>query len=302
MKKEIDLSIIILNYNTADLLRQCLLSITKSIIEKYKLEIIVIDNNSSDNSCEMIRREFPFVKLIQNSQNLGFAAGNNIGIKEAKGRYVLLLNPDTQVSPDTLFFMLNYFESHPEVGVATCRVELVSGKLDDACHRGFPTPWNASCHLSGLGKAFPKSSFFNGYHLGYKNINKVHEIDACVGAFMMVRREVGESIGWLDEDYFWYGEDLDFCYQAKSKGWKVMYVPEVKILHWKGAASGMKKESREVSTANSETRQRAIHASTEAMRIFYRKHYLNKYPWILTGLILTGISILERFRLLRTKK
>ncbi len=299
MERKTDLSIVILNYNTLDLLKQCLQSIADAQKGQYKVEIMVVDNCSSDESTSMVKKDFPWIKLVVNERNLGFAAGNNRGIERTDGRYVLLLNPDTQVLPETLVVMVKFLDDHPKVGIATGRVELVNGDLDDACHRGFPTPWNAFCHFMGLGKIFPKSRFFNGYHLGYRELDRTHEIDSCVGAFMMIRRKVGEALSWLDEDYFWYGEDLDFCYRAKNAGWKVMFVPTAKVIHWKGAASGIKKESQQVSTATQETKRKAALASIEAMRIFYRKHYTNRYPSFLTGLVLLGIDLLEKIRLSR---
>ncbi|PIU03204.1 glycosyl transferase family 2 [Candidatus Shapirobacteria bacterium CG08_land_8_20_14_0_20_39_18] len=292
-----DLSVLIVNFNTKELLQRCLESINNSEKESYQFEVIVVDNASSDQSAEMIKKKFPNVNLISSKKNLGFAAGNNLGIKMAVGEYVLLLNPDTEIEINTFKIMIDYLKSNPKVGAATCRVELKNGKLDDACHRGFPTPWNAFCHFSGISQLFPNSCFLNGYHLGYQNLDKIHEIDSCAGAFLLVRKEIGDSINWLDEDYFWYGEDLDFCYRVKQKGWKIMYVPIIKILHWKGASSGIRQESKNISNASLETRKKAVMASTQAMRLFYQKHYLKKYPSIITGFVLFGINYLEKRRL-----
>ena len=199
---------------------------------------------------------------------MGFAAGNNVGIKKAKGRYLLFLNPDTIVMSNTFREMIRFMDDNPQAGAATCRVELPSGKLDEACHRGFPTPWNAFCHFSGLEKLFPKSKIFSGYTLGWKPLDKIHEIDSGVGAFLMVRKEVGDNLNWWDEDYFWYGEDLDFCYRIKEAGWKIYYVPKVKIIHYKGVSSGIRKESQKITKVNKETRVKAIKASTQACLLY----------------------------------
>ena len=313
------LSIIIISYNTKELLEECLKSIQSSIISHQPLtiEIIVVDNNSQDGSPEMINEQWIMdnekkknksstinhqpltIKLIKNQRNLGFAKANNQGIKIAKGEYVLFLNSDTIVPQNTIPFMLNYIKKHPKVGVATCRVELTNGSLDDACHRGFPTPWNTFCHFSGLEKLFPYTKVFSGYSLGYLDIRKTHEIDACAGAFMMVPRKVGKQINWWDEDYFWYGEDVDFCYRIKEKRFKIMFIPEVKIIHYKGASSGIKKTK---SKANLATKKRAMLASTQAMRIFYQKHYQGKYPWLIEKLVFGGIKTLERIRSWKVKK
>lgn len=313
-----DLSIIILNYNSGDFLKKCLESIGKVKKNGFEYEVIVVDNNSSDKSLKYLRslelkgyrnigenkkpkflnfyNSIP-LKIIFNKKNLGFAVGNNVGIKKARGRYVLFLNPDTIVMPNTFREMIRFMDNHPQAGAATCRVELPSGKLDEACHRGFPTPWNAFCHFLGLEKLFPKSRIFAGYTLGWKSLDKIHEIDSGTGSFLIVRRGVGDKLNWWDEDYFWYGEDLDFCYRIKKAGWKIYYVPKVKIIHYKGVSSGIRKESQKIAKANKETKIKAIKASTQVMRIFYKKHYFDKYPRFLTWLVLKGIDILEKIRL-----
>lgn len=297
MLKKLDLSILILNYNTKDLLADCLKSIKKAKPNHYTTEVIVIDNASTDGSPQMVEEKFPWVKLVTSRKNLGFAKGNNLGIPESSGRYILFLNPDTIVFPEVLDGMIDFMDKHPKAGVSTCKVELPNGNLDEACHRGFPNPWNAFCHFSGLERLFSKSQIFSGYYLGWLPLAKTHEIDACVGAFLLVRREVGEQINWWDEDYFWYGEDIDFCYRVKEIGFKVYCVPEYKIIHYKGASSGIKKQSESISTASRETKIRSAKASTQAMRIFYQKHYFTKYPKLLTWLVMGGINLLEKRRL-----
>lgn len=298
-EKRIDLSVIILNYNTKDFLRDCLQSIKKAKTDGLGFEIIVVDNASTDSSVAMVKKEFPEVKLIVNKQNLGFAAGNNIGFKKAKGRYLLLLNPDTIVQSETLKFMVEFMDKHPQVGAATCRIELPDGRLDYACHRGFPTPWNAFAYFSGLARTFPKTKFFTGYTLTHLSLEKIHEIDSGCGAFLVIRRQAGEEVRWLDEDYFWYGEDLDFCYRLKEKGWQIMFVPPVKIVHYKGAASGIIRHSQKVATATKETKIKSTKASTEVMRVFFQKHYQEKYPKPVYWLVMKGIDLLEKMRLLK---
>jgi len=288
------LSIVIVSYNTKQFLKNCLGSLHKNYSQEIKdeiYEIIVVDNNSKDGSLDMVKNDFKSTFHIENHKNLGFAKANNIGIKKTKGEYILLLNPDTIVSKSVLPQMTSFMEKNHDVGVSTCRVNLESGELDDASHRGFPTPWRAFCHFSGLSKLFSHSTVFNGYHLGYKNLDKIHEIDACCGAFMIIRKSVGRKIDWLDEDYFWYGEDLDFCFRVKEEGWKVMFVPDVKITHFKGVASGIKKHSEHLSLADKKTKLKATKARFEVMKIFYNKHYRNVYPRILTMTVLLGVDI-----------
>jgi len=268
-------------------------------------EVFVVDNASSDGSAEMVAGDFPWVKLIQSSENIGFSAGNNLAVPQTRGRYVLFLNPDTVVPEGTLTEMVRFMEARPEVGVATCYIELASGQMDINCHRGFPTPWAAFCHFSRLESLFPRSRFFSRYYQGWKDLATTHEIGACEGCFLLVRRDAAEAVrvptcgpGWWDEDYFFYGEDLDFCYRLRMNNWRVFYHPEVKIIHYAGAASGMKDSAKEVTVATRETRARALRASTEAMKIFYRKHYRKLYPRPLTWAVLASIWILTQIRLL----
>lgn len=292
------LSIIIVTYNSQRVLKQCLTSLEKynsDQIRNQEYEVMVVDNASYDDTVKMVRRNFPTVQIIQNRENLGFGAANNQGVAKTRGNYVCFLNPDTSVEGDTLAKMVEFIASQPRVGIATCRVVLPSGELDDACHRGFPTPWRALTHFMGLGKILPKSSLLNGYHLGYQNMDKIHEIDACAGAFLLIRRQVGAEVGWYDTDYFWYGEDLDLCYRVKQTGYQIMFVPYVSITHQKGAASGIKKHSRHLAKIDPETKRRITLARFDVMRIFYEKHYAAKYPRWLTALVFLGIGFKQKF-------
>lgn len=302
----LDLSIIILNYNTKEFLLGCLASILKADLKGIKTEIIVVDNASTDGSAPAARElleRFKKVKsyVIENKENLGFAAGNNVGVHICSGRYVLFLNPDIVLSKNSMSVVYGYMEKNPDVGVSSPRLELPDGNLDEASHRGFPTPWNAFCYFSGLFKIFPKSKLFAGYTKGWMLGSKEpHEVDSVVGAFFFVKREAAEEVGWWDEDFFWYGDELDFCFRLKERGWKVVFIPEAAVLHYKGVASGIKGHSKKISTATKETKIRSARASINAMRIFYRKHYLNKYPRVLTIFVFLGMNILEQLRVFRT--
>lgn len=287
----VDLSIIILSYNTKELLRECLLSIKRYEMRNMRYEIIVVDNASSDGSAELVEKEFSDVTLIANKKNVGYSTGNNQGVKSTKGRYILFLNADTVVYKGTLEAMILFMDEHKKAAAATCWVQLPTEKLDDSCHRGFPTPWRSFCHFAGLPKLFPTSSLFAGYSMGNLDLSTTHEIDSCSGAFMIVRREVGEEIGWWDEDFFWYGDDLDFCYRLKEKGWKVYFVPTVKILHYKGVSGGIKDISKHLTVATRETIIRATNARFIAMKIFYRKHYSKVYPRFVESLVMLAIDL-----------
>lgn len=298
-------SIVILNYNAGDFLKKCLQSIDKNL--DFLEEIIVVDNASADKSLAYLKKlKEKKVKVIFNRENSGFSKGNNIGLEKAlktRPDYILFLNPDTLVNSKALETVFQFMEASPEAGIATCRLELANGKLDEACHRGFPTPWRAFCHFSGLSRLFSRSPFFSGYTLGHLlNNQQAHEIDACTGAFLFIRSQIGNQVNWWDEDYFWYGEDLDFCYRVKKMGWKIIFLPQVKITHYRGISSGIQKQSQKKSQAKKETRIRSAQASTQAMRIFYQKHYLNQYPCFLTKFVFWAIDWLTKYRLSKIKK
>lgn len=298
-KSGVDLSIVIVSYNTKELLEDCIRSIQKTT-KKIVFEIIVVDNASSDGSWQMVenlQKEKVFNKsliFIKNKENIGFSKGNNLGVKVSSGRYLLFLNPDTVVYENTLFTMVNFMNEHEDAGAATCDLVAPTGGIDEASHRGFPTPWNAFCHFSGLEKTFPKSRIFAGYTQGWKNLNEIHTVDSITGAFMIVRRSIGEKLGWWDEDYFFYGEDLDFCYKIRKEGLNIYYIPTVSVLHYGGISSGIKKISASISTADNKTKLRAQNARFDAMRIFYKKHYVKVYPEFVNWLVLKGINYLHK--------
>lgn len=273
------LSIIILNHNTRTLLHQCL----GSIHGDY--QIIVVDNNSSDKSVEMVKKEFPKVEVLARNVNDGYTRGNNAARKLAKGEYVLFLNSDTKAFPDTLKVMIDFMDSDKTVGVSTCLTELPDGKLYYACHRGFPTPLNSLLYFLGL----PSS-----YYPKYQNI--IHEIDACSGTFLLIRKWLLDEINWFDEDYFSYGEDLEMCYRIKELGYKVMFNPNVKLIHYWGASSGLKSTSKDVTTANKENSDKWNKARYEAMKIFYDKHYREKYSELFRWVVFMGIDLMNSLR------
>lgn len=298
-----DLSIIIVSFNTKEFTINCLKSICETV-KKIKAEIIVVDNNSSDGSVEALEEFAKKSKeigltIIKNAENYGFSKANNIGVLKSKGKYVLFLNSDTVVYEDAINGVVSFMESNEKAGASTCYIELPNGMIDDASHRGFPTPWRAFSHFSGLERVFPKVKIFSGYSFSFLSLNEIHEIDSLAGAFMMVRRTAGEEVGWWDEDFFWYGDDIDFCYRLKESGWKIFFVPDFKILHYKGVSGGIKDVSKHITNATEETRKKAMEARFSAMRVFYNKHYKDKYPSLINWLVLFGIDLkykIERMR------
>lgn len=294
------LSVVIVSYNTEELLKSCLESVIKAL-KDIEGEIFVVDNNSHDNTVRTIKEKFPKVTLIVNKKNLGFSKANNQALKKAKGKYLVVLNPDTEVQSDTFKKMIEFMENNSKVAVSTCRVELPNGQLDKDCRRHFPTPWRALSHFLLLDKLFKGSKIFDSYYMGYIPDNIEHEVDACVGAFMIVRSSSVKKVGLFDEDFFFYGEDLDWCYRFQKAGYKIFYTPITKIIHYKGASSGIKKSSRHLSKATIESKEKAIRESTRAMRLFYKKHFANSYNPVITFLVLTAVTFVEYTRLIKIR-
>lgn len=251
-----------------------------------RYEIFVVDNDSSDRTTDVVKGSFPSIKLLQNDQNVGYAKANNQAIRLSTAPYILLLNSDTLVRRKTIDFMISYMESHPKVGVATCAVYLENGQLDPACHRGFPTPWASLTYFLGLEKLFPQIKWLSGYHLLYLPLSKEHEIDSPSGAFYFVRRRVIDEVGLLDENFFMYGEDLDWSFRIKQAGWKIMFVPDVAITHLK------KKSGRQ--SDREESRKLATEAFYDTMKIFYQKHYSRIYPKVVNWFIFWVITLLKK--------
>lgn len=237
------ISVIIVNFNVKDFLAQALRTIRKSIdyaAQKrpgFEGEIFVVDNASDDGSIEMLRTHFPGVITIENKRNVGFARANNAALARARGDYMLLINPDTLVQEDTIDVMIDTFENDPGIGMAGCKILNPDGSLQLACRRGFPTPWVAFTKISGLSLLFPGSKLFAKYNVTYRDPDESYEVDAISGSFMMIRRAVYEQVGGLDETYFMYGEDLDWCYRIRKAGWKIRYVADTKIIHYKGEST-----------------------------------------------------------------
>lgn len=280
------LTIVILNYNTRDLLEQSL----SSILFHKKLQTIVVDNASQDDSVAMVKKKFPDVQIIVSKTNAGFTRGNNLARKKSLGKYVLFLNSDTKLNSDTLDVMVKFMEENPNVGISTALTNLPNGRLYYACHRGFPTPWNSFCYFLGLAKLFPSLKIFAGYTASYLPLDQIHEIDACSGTFLLIQKRLLDQINWFDEDYFSYGEDIEMCYQVKSLGYKVMFYPFTSLTHYWGASSGLKSTSKDVSKASRETREKWNRARYDAMRIFYDKHFRANYPEIIRQAILAAIK------------
>ena len=288
-------SAVIVNYNSREVLKECLDNLKKN---DPNVEIIVVDNASPDGSKEMVKREFPGVTLFALKKNIGLAGGNNTGLKAAKGDYVLFLGPDAFPEAGAIGKLTSYMERNPDVGVSVGEMRLRDGRIDKDAHRGFPSPWVSLTHFSGLENLFPKSRLFGGYFLGYKDLKKVQDIDLCTSHFMFTRKKIFDEVGPWDEDFFVYGEDVDLCWRVKKAGWRIVYIPEVKVLHYKGVSVGIRRETQDITKASLETKKRMIAETTQAMLKFYGKHYRGK---LYTPVVLTGIKVLSLFRSLRMR-
>lgn len=252
------LSVIILNYNVRYFLELCVLSVQKAI-QNLDAEIIVIDNNSSDDSCAMMKQRFSNVRLIENKENSGFPKGNNIAVKEAKGEYICILNPDTVVAEDTFEKVLAFAKSQSDLGIVGCKLIDGTGNFLPESKRGIPTPWVAFTKIFGLYKWFPNSSAFNKYYAQHLSENQTGKVEILVGAFMVMKRDLYNEIGGFDENCFMYSDDIDLSYMALQKGKSNYYFHETTVIHYKGE-----------STVKDGTYMKRFQ---EAMNFFYKKHF-----------------------------
>jgi len=280
-----DLGIVIVNWNTADELERCLETVFASEGD-FTYRVVVVDNDSDDGSPEMVREKFPRAELLETGDNLGYPKGNNVGLRHLgyhgigevdsdAPRYAVLLNPDTEVPPTAFYEMLQFMDSRPDIGIAGPRLTLPDGSLDKACRRGFPTPMVSFYHFSGLAKLFPDNETFGRYNMTFADPANELEVDSVVGAYLQIRKEAIEKVGLLDEIYFMYAEDIDWCYRVKQAGWKVWYYAPVTVYHVKRAAS--KKSAK------------AQFEFWRAMLIFYRKYYRHTTPFIVHSIILMAL-------------
>ena len=314
----LDLAIVIVNYNVCDLLRDCLTSVYASA--GLKFDVCVVDNASPDDSAAMVAREFPQAHLIRNAENMGYAAANNLGLRyfgfrdqphggatQGSGirdqsetpalhpqrgasvnsqqseipRYALLLNPDTVVPADALTRMLQLMDDHPDLGVSGPKLVRLDGSLDLACRRGFPSVEVSFWRLTKLSKIFPRSKRFGRYNMTYLDPDQPAEIDSVVGAFMLVRREAIAQAGLLDEIFWMYGEDLDWAYRIKQRGWKVYYYPQVVVTHVKRASSSQ----------DNAGAAKAKYEFDRAMWLFYCKHYQAQTSAPIDWLVKFGLGL-----------
>jgi len=279
------ISVIIVNYNVKRFLEQALHSAQKAL-SGIESEIFVVDNASVDGSAEMVRQRFPEVRLIASRENLGFSKANNLAIGQAAGDFIVLLNPDTVVQEDTFQVLLDFFNHHPEAGAATCKIINPDGSFSIDCRHSIPTPSIAFWKVTGLSSLFPKSRLFGRYNLTYLDENQTAVVEAISGSFMMIRKQTVQKVGLLDETFFMYCEDIDYCHRLNQTGEKIYYVPATQIIHYKGEST-KKNNIDYVVTFNKSLYQ------------FYKKHYQQRYilpfQWLIwLGVVMRGLLIFAR--------
>lgn len=272
-----DLSVVIVNYNTAEFLRGCLRALQPELVGRDS-EVLVVDNGSRDGSAAMVRGEFPAVTLLENGENVGFARANNRALRQARGQHVLLLNPDTEVAPGSIGRLEQALDALPDAVAVGPKIARPDGRLDLACRRSFPSPGVALARLLGLSRIFPRSRWLGRYNRTYEDPDQPGEIDAGTAAAMAFRRDAMETVGFFDEDFFMYGEDLDLCYRLRARGGRIYYVPSAVVLHYKGEASRQQPRAM----------LREFH---RAMWLFYRKHYASGWRAALAPAVWVGIRL-----------
>ncbi len=292
------LSIILLNFNGWNWVEQCLHSFHH--LDEWKengpqdIEVILIDNASQHDQTAQFVTRYPWLRVKRLSHNGGFSAGNNVGIQMAKSPFVMLLNTDTEFLPQTSLLSLLENFTDDRVAVVTPKIVLSNGQLDHACHRGFPTPWNAASYYGGLARLFPRWKLTAGYLQSWKDIQSKHEVDACSGAAMIVRVAAIDQVGMLDEDFFMYAEDIDWCYRFAQAGWKTLYDPKVTIRHHK-YKSGQGQVDWQI-------KAKTITAFFDTMKQFMNKHYHSKYPRVVLFVSFVMIEVLKKWKLHNERK
>lgn len=285
LSRMLDIGIIIVNWNTRELLHRCLETVYAS--EGVTMRVVVVDNGSKDGSADMVASEFPQADLLSGHGNVGYPKGNNLGLRilgyhddhvdPNAPRYALLLNPDTEVQPDTFAKAVAYMDANPDIGVLGPKLLLLDGNLDLACRRSIPTIEVSFWRMIGFSKLFPKHKRFAQYNLTYLDEDQIVDVGSVVGAYMQMRKESLAKVGLLDETFFMYGEDIDLCKRIGEAGWRVVYYPEITVLHVKRAASRQSK--------------RAKLEFVRAFLIFFNKHYRAETPWWQRIAVLVGIAL-----------
>lgn len=287
-KAELDLTVVVVSWNTRDLLDRSLETLKEDLEQSSNLEteVYVVDNDSKDGSAAMVAEKHGWATLIANDDNLGFAKANNQVLRQAKGRYILLLNPDTEVEPGALKTLIEFLETHPKAGIVAPQLLNSDGSIQRSC-RQFPTFTGMLFELIGLSKIFPKGSKTGTTFRAYKMLDWEHdderEVDQPEGACLLLRREVLEEVGLLDEGYFMLFEEVDWCYRIKKAGWQIWFTPKARVMHHYGQSI-------------KQVKARMILSSHRGLYRFWRKHYRGN-RWYLDGFAYSSLMALAYFRI-----
>lgn len=290
-KAELDLTVVVVSWNTRDLLDRSLETLKEDLgrtsnSDNLVTEVFVVDNDSKDGSAAMVAEKHGWATLIANDDNLGFAKANNQVLRQAKGRYILLLNPDTEVEPGALKTLIEFLEAHPKAGIVAPQLLNSDGSIQRSC-RQFPTFTGMLFELIGLSKLFPKGSKMGTTFRAYKMLDWEHdderEVDQPEGACLLLRREVLEEVGLLDEGYFMLFEEVDWCYRIKKAGWQIWFTPKARVMHHYGQSI-------------KQVKARMILSSHRGLYRFWRKHYRGN-RWYLDGFAYSSLMALAYFRI-----
>jgi GT2 family glycosyltransferase len=273
----IDISVCIVTYHVRDMLRDCLQSLYQNT--RLSFEVIVVDNNSQDGVVQMLHSEYPEITLVENQENAGYTHPMNQAMRLGRGRYLLQLNPDTLILPEAIDRLVVFMDQHPEVGICGPKVLNRDRTLQKPCRRGEPRPWAVLTYFLGLSSLFPRSPLFSQYLLTYLDEDEIHEVDGVAGSCMMARRALIDQIGYLDERYFAYQEDADFCFRARQAGWKVYYMPGAQIIHY-GSLGGSRVQP-----------YRSIYEWHRSYFIYYRQHLAKDYLFFLNGFYYLAMAL-----------
>ncbi|MCX7624251.1 MAG: glycosyltransferase family 2 protein, partial [Thermomicrobium sp.] len=278
--------VVVVNYNTAELLERCLTALRESVLDRA-CTVFVVDNGSQDGSVQLVHDRFPEVVLLEIGKNVGFARANNLALRRIvalvpvgalREHAVLLLNTDCFVEPDTLQRLVDVLDRESDVAIVGPKLVLPDGRLDLACRRSFPTLGSALWKLTGLARLFPRSRWFARYNLTFHDPDEPLDVDAVSGACMLVRLQAVAEVGLLDEAYFMYGEDLDWAYRIKARGWRVRYEPRARAVHLKGGSWGRRDP-------------RVLWEFYRAMALFYRRHHAPRQPRLVRGVVYAAIGV-----------
>ncbi len=282
-----DISFCVVSYNSAEMIKKSLDTLFSSDLQRLTCEVIVVDNASADDSVSILTQYFPTIQLITNSENLGYTKAMNMCFARAVGKYVVQLNPDTLTQEKTFIKLFDWMENHPDVGICTPKVLNRDGTLQKQCRRSFARPWDVLTYFLYLDRIFPKSKLFGRYLLTYRSDNEIYDVDAVSGSCMFIRREVLEDVGLLDERYFSYQEDADFCFRTKKSGWRIVYYPESEILHW-GGRGGSRYQP-----------YRAIYEWHKSYFLYYQKNLAKDYFFLINWFMYFAMMVKLGFSLVR---